>query len=985
MKWPLKLIFFFIFFSFRFYTLVKAQSFYYKHYTVEDGLSGATVYCAMQDSKGYMWFGTETGACRFDGRRFTRFTTDDGLSDNEIFQIHEDSRGRIWFLTFNGKLSYFENHEFHNPDNDAVLKNAVAQSNLLLSFYEDHHKNIWIGTLNNGLFKINGVQVTNHDLISKDDYETGRYVVEDSSEKIWGIKAGHIVSMADGAASIREVIPFKAFKNCFHIPGGGIIYLRTDGSIYQLSNTVTQEHLLLRTSLDPYMIHNIYMDPVKNIWLCTSDNGCIRYSLIQGVYRKTEELLTGKTVYSVFVDKENNTWLTTAGEGIYMLPGDYRNFYSYSKEDGLSEMQINSIALDKSSNIWLGLGHGSVNVITHQGIKYFYTGGKQNYFNRINSILVDDRNSVWCAMDKGLMIFKNNIHSPPVLIDQLHTHALKNIIRNPVTKKIEATSSGGIVKIVADGSQPVGYRVEADSTFDRQRTFTHAYDHAGNCWIGTIEGLNFFNNETVLKYGPSAKVLQSRITDIAEFRKEVMVIATYGYGVLFFKDGKIVQQLTTGQDLAGNICRKLFVNDTLIWAATNFGLSKIICDEKNFHVVQNFNSKNGLLSDNVTAVADDGFNVYAATDRGLSVLRKNAQTSKMLPPNLYVTGVQTDHEAYHSTEVPDISWRNRRLLFEFTAVTFQNSTEVRYQYRLNGDPVWTETKNNYIEFSSLAPGNYIFELRAKKINSDWCSPAQVRFTIVPGFWQTTWFHFTILAAMICAVYIWVRYYSTRKLRLQLATVRQQKAIEAERNRIASDMHDDLGADLTKISIWGNIIGSEKEALDAIRPFSRQISATANSLLKKMDEIIWTLDPTNDTLISLVHYIHQYAHSFFEITPVRCYVSASELPDLQVTSAMRRNIFLAVKESMNNILKHSGANTVGVGIDADKNHIKITIVDNGKGFDLLSTSSARHGIMNLRKRLTDVGGTVEFRSKNRQGTILYMVIPLEAIDRRFMKE
>src|SRR6185436_8031029 len=140
-------------------------------------------------------------------------------------------------------------------------------------------------------------------------------------------------------------------------------------------------------------------------------------------------------------------------------------------------------------------------------------------------------------------------------------------------------------------------------------------------------------------------------------------------------------------------------------------------------------------------------------------------------------------------------------------------------------------------------------------------------------------------------------------------------LEAERNRIATDMHDDLGSDLTKITLWSNIIESENEKLESIKPYNREISATANSLLKKMDEIIWTLNPTNDTLLNLCSYIHQFALNFFESIPVKCYVVINDdIPEMNVSSALRRSIFLAFKESLNNVLKHAGANRVNIDIE-----------------------------------------------------------------------
>jgi len=936
----------------------------------------------MQDSKGYMWFGTETGACRFDGKKFTRFTMDDGLSDNEIFQIHEDSKGRIWFITFNGKLSFFKDEVFHNPDNDEILRKAIAPSNHLLSFYEDHRKALWIGTFGNGLIHIDGDSVSLHELGESRYDGKGLFVLEDSAEMIWGVRPHELVRI-EGHGIIDKISLDLSFDHATlrQMESGDLLFLNSDSTVYLLSRLNLQAHAVVKPGPNVHTIHNYYIERNGDIWICTARSGCFKYMLENGTYKLSEELLKGKTVYSVFVDDEGNTWITTAGEGIYMLPGDYKNYYSYTMNDGLAESQINSIAKDKTGNTWLGLSNSKINILTANGLKYYASPLQQDFYNRIVSICVDEHNSVWCAADKGLWIFKNNIRSPPVLVYDTNLATPKHISQNPITKEIEVTFSGGIAKITEDSSQPSGYGLTIDSVFTYQRNFTHNFDHHGNRWIGTIEGLNFYDGVNLVKYGRRDKLLRSRITDIEEFLDSIMVIATYGQGVIFMQGGKIIQHLTTADALSGNICRQIFIKDSFIWVATNLGLSKVVSDGSSFRVRQNFNSKSGLLSDNVTGIVDDGSRLYVATDKGLSIVNKNAIAARTSPPFLYITGITTDDGNYKTSGIPEISHQNQRIVLEFIAITFKNPSEVKYEYRLKGNSNnWTETKNNSVEFSALIPGTYNFELRAKKIDSDWSPVTQMSFTIIPPYWNTYWFRLVIGSLFIFGLYTWIRYSSTRKLRHQLQVAKQKQAIEAERSRIATDMHDDLGSDLTKITIWSNIIESEDERIENIKPLNREISATANSLLKKMDEIIWTLNPTNDSLVDLTAYLRQFTLNFFEGTSAKCYMAINDdIPEMTVPSALRRNIFLVVKESLNNIIKHAGATQVGVDLEISGRMMKITIVDNGKGFETTGTSQERHGILNLRKRMADIGGTIKIKSEKGKGTLIRISAPLERME------
>ncbi|HEY1024807.1 MAG TPA: two-component regulator propeller domain-containing protein, partial [Sphingobacteriaceae bacterium] len=159
------------------------QTLNFKQFTVNNGLLSSTVYFTYQDSKGYMWFATEAGVNRFDGRTFESFTVDDGLSDNEILWIQEDSQHRIWFLTLSGQLSFYKNGKFYNPSNHPLLKKAVTRSSFV-SFFEDSKKRIWLGTNQQDVVMIGNSRVTHYTLPSK-LLLANSFVVEDNNGTIW--------------------------------------------------------------------------------------------------------------------------------------------------------------------------------------------------------------------------------------------------------------------------------------------------------------------------------------------------------------------------------------------------------------------------------------------------------------------------------------------------------------------------------------------------------------------------------------------------------------------------------------------------------------------------------------------------------------------------------------------------------------------------------------------------------------------------------
>ncbi|MEP7129479.1 MAG: two-component regulator propeller domain-containing protein, partial [Chitinophagales bacterium] len=201
----------------------SAQSPVYKNYTVNDGLPSQVVYCALQDQQGYMWFGTDAGVSRFDGKHFVNFTSRDGLSDNEVLNMFLDSKGRIWFYTLNRKISYFLDDRFHNPSNDSLLSKINLKYELM-SFLEDSYGNVWLGGYGRQLILItNNGEVETFDFDSQDIgfRRAWIYPYEKAPNEIWFFTPNQIWQYKNGNMSVRDssnfLNPFKTRFNLFRL------------------------------------------------------------------------------------------------------------------------------------------------------------------------------------------------------------------------------------------------------------------------------------------------------------------------------------------------------------------------------------------------------------------------------------------------------------------------------------------------------------------------------------------------------------------------------------------------------------------------------------------------------------------------------------------------------------------------------------------------------------------------------------------------
>jgi signal transduction histidine kinase len=222
----------------------------------------------------------------------------------------------------------------------------------------------------------------------------------------------------------------------------------------------------------------------------------------------------------------------------------------------------------------------------------------------------------------------------------------------------------------------------------------------------------------------------------------------------------------------------------------------------------------------------------------------------------------------------------------------------------------------------------------------------------------------------------VRYVLQRNLREKILKLEKEQAVEKERNRIASDMHDDLGSGLTKIAILSEVAKTQIASPDHASANLDVISAASRELVDNLQDIIWVLNPRNDSLNSLILYIREYTESFFEPAGVNYEFSCDDMERrLTLSEEQRRNIFLAVKESCNNILKHAEASSVCISLKLKHNSIIITIKDNGRGFDRKEVGNFSNGLQNIHNRMRQINATCVIESVKNGGTAVELHIPV----------
>jgi signal transduction histidine kinase len=325
------------------------------------------------------------------------------------------------------------------------------------------------------------------------------------------------------------------------------------------------------------------------------------------------------------------------------------------------------------------------------------------------------------------------------------------------------------------------------------------------------------------------------------------------------------------------------------------------------------------------------------------------------------------------------------LEIRYTCLNLDDPQQVRFQYLMGslagGSAAnWTDAgPRRAVQYSKLRPGNYLFQVKARNQDGVW-NPVAARLavTVLPAFWQTASFQAALAVAFLAGIIALVYYISTQKLQRQLAGFRQQQALEKDRARIARDIHDQVGASLTQLSLLGEMVESDKQDPAEVAAHAAQISQTARDTARALDEIVWTVNPSNDTLEGLINYICKHAQEYLAVAGLRFRLEVpAQLPAAAISPEARHNIFLAAKESVTNIVKHARATEVCIRLRLEPDRFTLEIEDNGRGPGDIAGPAAksRNGLRNMRKRMEDIGGQFEIAPAAKAGTLVRLTARL----------
>ncbi len=967
-------------------------------FTTEHGLPSGVVNAVLQTSEPYIWLGTANGLVRFDGVRFIPITPPE-LVSSRISTLYEDQNKVLWIGTEGGGVVSYKDGEFKNYSQASGL---AADS--ISAITSDNQGNVWVATVGGALNRFRSGEFTPYTARRDVGIGTIESMVDSGGGNIWWCSGnmlglfheGEFDKKAGGGEDRMRMGAMTA--NGFWLIERG--YLRHWAAFRE-----DEESWELPDGLEPSLVTAFYKDREDTIWIGTSGKGL--YQFREGEFRRftIAQGLSQNSILSITQDREGNIWIGTNGGGLNRMRESA--FETYDRERGLSQNNILSISGGRDGSVWIGTEGGGLNRLRDGNITTY----DQKHGNLRNlvvwSVLEDLAGNVWAGTRDGLYKF-NGIRfariGPPNSPDSLPSQDVRVIYEDSKGRLWVGTFGGGLTRVVDNRASKTFSSSSDPEIFssDDVRALLETTD--GSLWIGTGGGgLIRFKDSIFTVFRRGDGLGSDFIRALYQDSEGILWIGTNN-GLSCLRRGRFFR-FSTANGLPDDVISQIFEDERdNLWLGSNRGVVKVRKRALLSYADGRVPSYVSVLYDRSDGLAgrecSGGFQpwgyrgqdgkLWFPTSDGVSVIDPANVRPNLRPPTVVIESVVADGieieprrftntTEFASQTVYRVPPGTERLEFRFTGLSFVAPRRVRFSHQLKGyDPVVVNDETRRTAFYlDPPPGKYSFQVMAA--NSDGVpNPIgrTVGVVVLPRVYQTWWFRIGMVLFVVFLVFAFFRYLTVRKLRQKLVVLEQQQALDRERSRIAQDMHDDLGARITRIGLLTELVRRKAPAGEEMDRVSHRIEEATREVVQTLDEIVWAVNPKNDTLDRLAAFIAQYAEDYFDITPIRCrFDMPTDLPAVPLSAELRHSLFLVVKESLNNIVKHSEASEVKITLSFKQSRLEILIEDNGKGFALEETDPTRNGLMNMKKRIEDGGGKLDMESEKGKGTRLRLGIKL----------
>jgi signal transduction histidine kinase/ligand-binding sensor domain-containing protein len=964
-------------------------NYFTRTWQVEQGLPQNKVTAVVQTRDGYLWVGTYCGLARFDGIHFTIFNDNNTpeLRSSRITSLFEAADGSLWIGTESGDISHYQDGRFAalpvhpnwsggkiyaitaDDTGDVWLMNEAGELARVrdgkvmsppsggvlgvVSLARAQDGTIWFER-EGAISSLKGGKLTPE--LSTNDYVQGFCAARDGG--FWVGCNGRIRKWKDGewTADLGEA-PWKAnvVANLLETSSGALAAGTSGDGLWLFFPNQTNTPALHFDYLNGFpsdWVISLWEDREKNLW-CGTGGG------LAVIRRNNLEIISppdkwkSRPVLSVLPMPDGTLWIGTEGAGLYRLyNGDWTNF---NVEQGIGNPYVWSVAADSTGTIWAGSWGGGIYVQKYDA--FDYAPGLENFRSPAPALLFL-HDELWIGTPSGALHYRNGKHERFNEFAGEPFGDVRVIAQDKSGTLWFGTAGSGLVR--SKDGKFVRFRKSSGLSSDFIECLYFAED--GSLWIGTLGGgLNRFADGKFSVVSSKKGLPNDIIGHIESDGRGFLWMSSYG-GILRASENDL------------NRCANGEIEEApFLTYGINDGLPTLECSE-------------GLQSGGGKSV--DG-RLWFPTAKGLVAVDPARVETNSLPPPVRVEEMRVDEKKFADDRAGrqlKIPPGRHRIEFQYTALSFVAPEKVRFKCRLNNfETDWANVgAKRTVTYNYIPPGDYSFQVIACNDDGIWNETGAIlAFRVLPYFWQTAWFRFfTGLAVLLASSgIVWAD--ARRRLRHRMEKMERERTMERERSRIAQDIHDDLGASLTRIAMLSESVRGEKNVPEPVSKNLDRIFGTARELTRAMDEIVWAVNPRHDTLDSLANYLSRFAHDYLSAANIRCRLDVPlQLPPLPVTAEIRHNLFLAFKEALHNIVQHGAAAEVRVELKLEAAQLTLRVADDGRGFDAATPIDGRakdriargNGLANMRRRLVDIGGACEISSKPGMGTTVVFSLP-----------
>jgi len=1004
----------------------------FEHLSIEHGLSQITVHSIMQDSKGFLWFGTEDGLNRYDGYNFDVFHHDpadtNSISDNFIWSILEDTDQNLWIGTNNGGLSKYNysTNSFSNYLND-LFGNAI---NVRIIF-EDSKKNLWIGTNNSGLYKFN----RNQSLFSAVNLK------------------------GNGFYSIRAICE----------DNNGLLWVGTDeNGLYTFDNesNVSSNYNTLNSNLSSSSIWALICDKLNNIWIGTYNGGLNKFDRNKNKfirYPGKNRSIINENVTNILLDDFNNPWICTEG-GLSILDtqtGEYINYeHNVSDLRSLSNSLLRYITIDNSNLIWIGTVGGGINKLNlNKKFSQFNHNPTDEHslsHNMIRAIEEDSRGNIWIGtLGNGISKYERNENK----FYRYNSRTI-GLSENIVTAILEdenkdlwvGTWGGGLNKIKLNNNNITSIEVYEHNLIDQNSISSNIVqdihqDTNGDLWIGTEDGLDKYNFNS--KNFEHFRNEPNNVQSISDNRIQSNCIIEDRFGYLWIGTWHGLNRLNIKNKIQANESRnflKLFKDNGLsdnriislyedssimepgkliIWIGTiGGGLNKVVFSTKN-GLIQNYSilkysEKDGLPSNVIYGILGDSEgNLWLSTNNGISKFDKMSETFRNYDKEDGLQSNQFFWGAFHKTKdgelyfgginglnsfYPDKLVENKNIPPLYITKCSFESSDGSYLFLIDSIEKIKNTGKVDLPYDSY---NIRFEFTAL----DFTTPSKNKYKVILENYDEKWneisyqniatysnvtegdYNFKVLGSNNDGIWneegtsieikIETPFWKTWWFILMIigaitslvtyfvtSQIKNILALERLRTKLAADLHDNIGSSLTEISILTEVITTKlKTKDDDVRKNLDKISSKSRKLIDKMSDIVWLVNPQRDSLYDLILRLQDSYSDLLSDTEISFRCeNLKSLEKVSLSMEHRQHLFLIFKEGINNSITHSKCTELMLNANVNNRVLTMSLMDNGSGFSL-NQDGLGNGVKNMQARSKKIGGKFSIESEIGKGTVI----------------